>query len=243
MATKSKKAPFTLEQARSAVVEKLRAFGAKGGSPPAAKPEPKRSLLLQAVADLEAEQLIFADRTGSKPKFFLSEFAPSAGGVAAKIEQLAASKHPELLALPELKKAATKLEQSFFSEAIQQLEAARRLLRFRRKTTAVYAHGDSIRSALGEAAAAPNNPTISPEAVRDAYHELVRRTGFPDVEIAALQSAAHAPLDTLKEWLRAEHRSGRAVFGLGDWSLASESVRAAVIEMRGERYLLVRLEE
>jgi hypothetical protein len=245
MATKSKKAPYTLDQARQDVLEKLRGAGAKGGSPPAAKTEPKRSLLLQAVEELETERAIFADRTVKKPKFFLIEFAPTAESVAGKIEQLAALKHPELLGLPELKKAAKKLEQTFFAEAIQQLESSRRLLKLRRKTAALYAHGESLRGALGEArnSAPSSSAPFAEQAVRKAYRELLRDTGFPDVEISALQAATGAPMEPLKEWLRAEHRHGRAVFGLGDWSLASEQARAGVIELRGDRYLVVRLEE
>jgi hypothetical protein len=48
-------------------------------------------------------------------------------------------------------------------------------------------------------------------------------------------------MEALKSWLLAEHQHGRAVFGLGDWSLADAETRAGLIELRGDRYLFVRL--
>src|SRR5260221_4040307 len=83
---------------------------------------------------------------------------------------------------------------------------------------------------------------VSDSTVRRSYEDLVRLAGFPDVEIATLQRQSGVPMAALKEWLLAEHQGGRAIFGIGDWSLADEATRAGVIELRGDRYLLVRLE-
>ena len=93
-------------------------------------------------------------------------------------------------------------------------------------------------------ASSPESPPseISADTIRRTYHDLVRLSGFPDVEIAALQRHAGVPMGALKDWLLTEHQHGRATFSTGDWSLASETVRAGVIDMRGERYLLVHLE-
>lgn len=235
------KISFSLEQARSLALGKIGAKGAKGSGSPvsAAMKEPKRSLLEKALADLESERAIFVERSGKKPLFLLAEFAPNTHTVSIKVDQLAAQKHPELLTAIQLKKAAGKIEQAFFSTALEALEESRGLLRLLRGKSVLYAHGASLRAFLGVPEASTE---LDPDAVAQAYGELVRSTGFPDAEIAALQRAVGFPMDALKEWLRSENRHGRAIFGLGDWSLADESTRAGVIEMRGDRYLLVRLE-
>lgn len=240
---RSSKSPPTLAEVREEVLRKIAAKAEKGASSPItpAIREPKRALLAQALADLEAERAIFVDRTAAKPKFFVIDFAPSAAGAAGKIERFAALRHPALLTAAELKKALTKLEQMIFAEAFERLGSSRRLLRLVRGKFVVFAHGDSLRGMLGDnipAAAAP----VSAEEIHRAYEDLVRLTGFPDVMVAALQRQSGVEMPRLKEWLLAEHRAGRAVFGLGDWSLADDASRAGVIELRGDRHLLVRLE-
>lgn len=78
-----------------------------------------------------------------------------------------------------------------------------------------------------------------------AYRQSVRESGgFPDVKISALRRALPTgePAE-LSERLRALWREGRATLSLGDWSLASEEMRQAAVELDGERYLLVRIED
>jgi len=242
----TKKAALTLDEARSTVLQKVRAAGAKGAGSPvtAATREPRRSLLEQALRELESERVLFADRTAKKSKFFLAEFAPDVRTVAVKIDQFAARKHPELMTSTQLKKALARIESPLFIDAFATLETERRLLKLVRGKQTVYAHGESLRAMLGGLAprieAAPAVPT---ESILRAYRELVRRTGFPDVEIAALQRESGLAMDRFKQWLLREHGAGRAVFSLGDWSLADEHVRAGVVELGGDRYLLARLEE
>lgn len=237
----------TLDEARKAVLDKLTAAGATGAASliTAAVKGPRRSFLVQALAELEAEGAIGVDRRKKAVKYFLKEFAPqlpSVAAVAAKLERLSALKHPALLTAPELKKSLAAPEKPFSGEAVQALESSRRLVRLSHGKAIVYAHGDSLRAILG-AEVKEEPPPISPEAIRRAYAELVQRKGFIDVEIAALQRQAEVPLAELKDWLRAEHAQGRANFFTGDWSLSDEATRAGVIELRGERYLLVRLDK
>jgi hypothetical protein len=236
--------------ARTEVLARVEKAGTKGATSPvtAATKEPKRSLYGQALEALEAERKIYVDRSKAKPKYLAFEFAPSLEGAATKMEQLAARQHPALLNFAELKKALSKSEQPMAAKALGALEGDRRLVKFIRKTSAFYACGNSLRAMLGVESsghlppAELASPEISGEAIRRSYGDLVRLHGFPDVEIATLQRQAGVPMSALKEWLRSEHQNGRATFGTGDWSLASDAVRAGVIDMRGERYLLVRLE-
>jgi hypothetical protein len=239
------KAPFTLEAARAEVLAKMSKAGAKGATSPvtAKTQEPKRSLYGQALDALEAESAIYVDRSKAKPKYFACEHAPSVPRAAGKMEQLAARQHPALLTAPELKKALNANEKTLAAKAVESLEADRRLVKLIRKTSSVYAHGDSLRAMLGAGLQAEVPlAKVSGGAVRQSYENLVRLTGFPDVEIAALQRQSGVSMAALKDWLLAEHRAGRAIFGLGDWSLADEATRAGVIDLRGDRYLLVRLE-
>jgi hypothetical protein len=239
------KVPFTLETALVDVLAKVAKAGAKGSNSPvtAATKEPKRSLYAQALEALEAERKIYVDRSKAKPKYLSIEFAPSVDEAATKMEQLAARHHPALLTFAELKKALGTNEQAMAIEALGTLEADRRLVKFFRKTSTFYACGDSLRAILEvHVRGLAVSTEISGDAVRRSYKDLVRLRGFPDVEIATLQRHSGLPMAALKDWLLAEHQNSRANFGTGDWSLSSEATRAGVIDMRGERYLLVRLE-
>jgi hypothetical protein len=236
---------FTLEEARKKIVAKLRKAGAKGAASPvtAKTPAAQRETYEEALGEMAAAGSLVAVPVGAKTKYFLPEFAPSAATAAVKIERLAAAKHPVLLAVTDFKKALSPPEKSFLPEAVQHLESATRLIKLVRGKAFVFAHADSLRALLGQPARNAAAVAIDGPQLRGVYRALAARTGFPAVEIAALQHETAVPLSELKSWLLAEHRSGRAVFGLGDWSLADDAARAAAIELRGDRHLLVRLED
>jgi hypothetical protein len=237
------KAPFTVQGARDLILEKLRKAGPKGapnGVTPKTSPA-RRAAIEDALRALEDANAIFADRTKTKPRFFLAEFAPNEATAAHKIDQFAARKHPVLLAASELKKALSKLEQPLLAKAIERLEKERRLLRLLRGKSYVFAHGECLRSMLG-APPVSTQTSIDVSRLRKAYETVAAKTGFPAIEIAELSREAGVDLAETKSWLLDEYRAGRAVFSLGDWSLASERVRAGAIEVRGEPHLLVRLE-
>jgi hypothetical protein len=97
------------------------------------------------------------------------------------------------------------------------------------------------RVAFSEPVAPPEE--IDSDRIREAYRALADQSGFTSVKIAALQREAGTTLVALQQWLLAEYQQGRAVLSFGDWSLSDEATRAAAIELRGERYLLVKLLE
>ena len=82
-------------------------------------------------------------------------------------------------------------------------------------------------------------------ALSAVYARAVRESGgLPDVKISVLERAL-APVEAagLAGVLRALWREGRVTLSLGDWSLADEETRRAAVELDGERYLLVRMEQ
>jgi len=243
MASRSRN--FTLEEALEKIVARLRKAGAKGAASPvtAKMPAAQRQIYEEAIREMAAAGFLVAVSGGAKTKYFLPDFAPSAATAAVKIARLAAAKHPVLLAVADYKKALTTPEKPFLAEAVQDLESAARLIKLVRGKAFVFAHADSLRALLGPAARDSETVAIDGARVRASYRALVARTGFPAVEIVALHRETGLPLHDMQAWLHAEHRAGRAVFGLGDWSLADDAARAAAIELRGERHLLVRLED
>lgn len=74
-----------------------------------------------------------------------------------------------------------------------------------------------------------------------AYEQLAREGRSPYVFLSRLRDEASLPLEELHRHLRQEQAEGRAVLSTGDWSSASEEVRAAVLEAEGRQYIKVRL--
>lgn len=242
--------PFSADKARRLVVEKLRDAGSDGVASlvTAKTPAPKRAAIEQALSQLEATREVVVDRRKVKPRFFLREMAPDVPLLDEVCENLVAATaaaHPQLLAAAELKERLRKPERVLLTPAIERLVRDRQLIALRRGTAEVFAHGDSLRAAcaIGQPPALEDEAAFSPGPVRRAYRELVQGTGFPAVEIVALQQGAGVIADELKEWLLGEYRAGRALLSLGDWSLADEAARAAAVELGGEKYLRVELRD
>jgi hypothetical protein len=239
---------ITAEIARTKILDKLRQAGGKGvsGFTTARTAPGPQAAYAQALGELLLAGEVAQISAGKKAKYFAREFAPSAASVGGKIEQYAALQHPKLLAQSAFGKALTAVEKPLLAEALHGLLSRGHFVQLRSGAKHVYAHAESLRGMLGLALAdgSPKNvPILEPEKVRHAYASLVSRTGFPDVEIAALRREAEVALPELRTWLVAEHDRGHANFALGDWSLASEEERAAAVELRSQRYLLVRLED
>jgi hypothetical protein len=242
---------------REAILKRLRMAEAKGSAAlyTAKTSADKRLAIENDAAALESEGAIVIDRNGTKPKYYLREFAPelpSLEGVCARLEEFATTKFPQLLSEGEFKKALDKAELTLFDRARYWLETQREIVRFQHGKSSLFASARALRGALGGESAAALEPTstleptaLSGEAgggrIREAYRVLVAQTGFPSVKIAALQRESGAPLPVLQQWLRDEYQQGRAVLSFGDWSLSDEPTRAAALELRGERYLLVKL--
>ena len=177
---------------------------------------------------------------------FLLPILPEA--VAAKIRMLAG----EILRLwsrKELARSLTPAEKGKLDAALACLEKTREVLRVptgRRGDCFLFAkplqrwlEGNPVLSAPGTASADASAELLA------AYTKAVHASGgFPDVKISALRAALPgASAGTLHETLRTLWHEGRVTLSLGDWSLASEEVRAAAMELDGERYLLVRFED
>ncbi len=241
--------PYGAEQAREEILRKARKGGAKGvsGFFTPKTPEAKRTALAEALAALEAEGAIVADRRKAKPRYHHAEFPPqfpTAEAVAAKLAAAADQRPQELLNVAELKRALARDERDLLEEGIRVAVERGWLLELQRKKAAFYVGAGPVREVLGsEALAVDIAPQVNETAIREAYDALVRDGGFSDVPISALQAACGVALEALKEWLVARHRQGEATLSFGDWSLADETRRAAAVEMGGEKYLLARLVE
>ena len=241
-------------------LDKLRTAAAKGLTAlyTASVSAERRAIIDGDAAALESEGVIAVDRSGKNPKYFLKEFAPkpprlpSLEEVCTHLEEWATSRYPYLLSESELLKRLTKVEQPHFVNALYWLESQRELIRLTHKATGLFVAARALRNAIGSEPEALDRPslvsesdvssiTIDAEKVRQSYQTLAAQSGFPSVKIDRLQRESGVPLPALQAWLRDEHQQGRAVLSFGDWSLSEESTRAAAIELRGERYLLVKL--
>jgi len=250
---------------RKSILEKLRKAGMKGATALyTAKASAKaRAAIEKDAAALESEGEIVVDRHGSKPKYYLKECAPELPNlerVCARLEEFATARFPEIFGESELKKALSGTEAPLLTRAIYWLETQREIVRLRHGKTTVFTSARALHRALGgDPAVIPGSasfpervafsePVAPPEEIdsdriREAYRALVDQSGFTSVKIAALQREAGTTLVALQQWLLAEYQQGRAVLSFGDWSLSDEATRAAAIELRGERYLLVKLLE
>ena len=170
---------------------------------------------------------------------------PASGGsppatldaVAARLRTLVPPEEPPTLwSRAELSRQLTPTERPQLDAALARLQEDRQVLGLSQGKGIYYVFAGPLRGWLaGEAVVG------TPEPLTEVYRRLVRESGgFPDVKIAALQAAAGRELaaELIASW-----RRGEATLSLGDWSLADEETRAAAVELDGERYLLVRLEE
>jgi hypothetical protein len=250
---------------RKSILEKLRKAGAKGTLALYSKSATAnaRAAIETDAAALEREGAIVIDRNGAKPKYYLKEAAPELPNlerICAQLEEFAAAKYPEIFSEPELKKTLSVSEAPLLGRAIYWLENQREIVRLRHGKAILFASARALRSAQGDGQTEIPDTGSLPEQVssfqstasieaidagniREAYRRLAEQSGFLSVKIAALQRESGSPLAELQQWLRDEYQQGRAVLSFGDWSLSDEATRAAAIELRGERYLLVKLQQ
>lgn len=74
-----------------------------------------------------------------------------------------------------------------------------------------------------------------------AYRDLVRKTGFRNVDISAIigECGQERGLE-IKAAIIAMAKEGDATLSTGDWSLASDEIRSGAIRRDGRMYLIVR---
>ena len=219
-------------------------------------------LRLAVLASLIETGRVRKQRKTRGTRYVLAELMPTTEGVAAKILALTSpddGRPPVLWRKNELAHLLAAAEKPLLLPALTWLEGTRKVLRVSvSKSGERYLFADPVRRWFGSAGSAPPAPPAPPIeqaatvatgrnglTLLSAYARAVRESGgFPDVRISTLRRAL-PPADAaeLPDRLRALWREGQLTLSLGDWSLASEEMRQAAVELEGERYLLVRFEE
>ncbi len=257
------KAAPGVEEASAALLETLRRAGPAGANAAGLRLSGKSAASAarrEALAALVATGGVGTLGTAKAARYFLAEHLPTAATVGARLLALAAyapgvsETPPTLWKETELLRKLPAHERPLLGPALEHLQAARQVVPLRHGRNKFVAFAGPLRVWLEDdvADALPPVPTpAAPESddadnddatLFDAYRRLVRESGgFPDVKIAHLCRAAGGV--ALAERLTTLWREGRATLSLGDWSLADETVRAGAVEMDGERYLLVRLDD
>ena len=226
-----------------------------GGKTPLAAA--RRDALASLVADRRAAGL----GTGAATRYFLAENVPTAATVAARLLALGAftagvlNTPPALWKEAEFRRKLPAHERPLLADALAHLQARRQIVPLRHGKNAFLAFAGPLRVWLEEDVADAPSAEAAPEpalagaaddldaAMFFAYSRLVRESGgFPDVKIAHLRRVVENPA-ALADRLVTLWREGRATLSLGDWSLADATTRAAAVELDGEKYLLVRLDD
>jgi hypothetical protein len=132
-------------------------------------------------------------------------------------------------------------------EALKLLVAEGTLVRLSWSGRPVYVHAGALPH--GDAVAPPAEPAgVAPAvmdeaAIRRAYRETVREFGYPDVLIHEVFRRTGGELASFKAGLLEACRTGRAVPGVGDWSLSPSEAREAALYINGQPHLRVRFRE
>jgi hypothetical protein len=244
-------------RSKAGVLAKLKQAGAKGLSLARLGPKSKnaRALLDRTLADLAAHKSVTQVVTSGRAIYYLSQFAPGLESVSAKLERQAREAGGSLLSRDDLKALLTKPEIPYFTPALCRLlgekvlvklqHIARRSRNGNRRETDFYLHRATLQEKTAETFRPDSGDgrfSSGAKMLLQAYHDLVLRNGFPDVEIAELQQELGIPIPEVATQILEERDAGRAVLSFGDWSLASEKTRLAAIQIDGERYLRVRFQ-
>jgi hypothetical protein len=91
-------------------------------------------------------------------------------------------------------------------------------------------------------AVVPTEPAHAPfDAIKalEAYEQIARQTGSPNVSIAALQAATGFALGELHAWLRGEFVAQRFTPWAGDETAATPAERNAAIVLDGASFMIV----
>ena len=83
---------------------------------------------------------------------------------------------------------------------------------------------------------------VGPAALA-AYTRWRQSSGSSLMAISDLVREANLPLRALHEWLLEEAKARRAELSEGDWTLATEEMREAALQVQGMKFIRVRFEE
>ena len=239
--------PRKVEKHKQRMTELLRQAGPRGVIKTGLKAQ---SVPAQAALGELIHEGIAANLGTAKSHFYVLSEIPALEVAYLHVQKkLAGSKTRELFTKRELETGAGGKVRQSVVQALELMQKEGELIRFKRGKTSYYAPGRLVRERLN----IPDRPGDEPSAravsrrrVLEAYHGLVKKTGFIDVRIGELQPETGLPMDELKQFIIDERRAGRAVLAQGDWSISSERTRAGAIEidaLPGRRYLLVRFED
>ncbi len=255
-------AKLSLEECKEDILNKLREVGAKGLPKSKLTAGDSSKKKTEAFKDLEKNLQIVNVGSESRTRYVLQEFNKPTEITFDLIEKKAVGSITLENAYEFIeKKAAGKMmlfsQTALFSDfpsskkiqkkTIDWLVKEKKLLNLKYGKNTVYLHISAVQSFLPSVQTEPekkmSHPELSREQVFAAYLKVKARTGFSNVEIYELQRELGVDMEAVKTFLLEESRQGRAVLSLGDWSLSSEETRSGVIEIQGNRYLLVRLNE
>ena len=250
-------AVLNLEFHKEKILQKLAAAGPAGLTKSKLGVKNPRSAAGRALKELEKDRQIANLGSVKKTWYVLNEHFKPLEIACERIETAALAVKPpkpdttELLSRKDLEKGCTGEVHKKVEEALDRLARQRTLLKMRRGRTVYFVHTESLRHLVQPAApASPDVPReVQPSAalnrglVMQAYQRVSRRTGYSSISIYELQQESRLPLDQIKAFILEESRNGNAVLSLGDWSLSSEAARSAAVDIRGDRYLLVRFKD
>ncbi len=227
--------------AASKIQQKLRKAGEQGlvGSKLLSKKNsPERPLEEQVIEDLVAKRVLANLGTAKTPRYVLIEFFKPLEMACAAIEKKSPQGKATLFTIAELAKGTGGAVREAVPEAINWLAKEHKLIPAKRGKTTYYLFTASIRDWLGAAEPAPTG--FDERVLRNAYDQLVRESGLPDVRISDLHRKSGFNLEQLQSWLIEQSRAGRIAPSRGDWSLGSEEQRSAAITIQDEPFMKVR---
>ncbi|QDQ42914.1 hypothetical protein [Methylacidiphilum kamchatkense] len=182
-------------------------------------------------------------------RYYLSDYAPNVEKIAGKIEKTLESFFPadekpieyKPISATQLYKKCSNCPKSLFQETLDCLIADGLLIPLRIGKTRYY-----LPMALFCKEEKKDTSSINPRKIYKAYEELLKENkfnNFSHVAIASLQKKSGVDLKSLHEWLLEQSRKGLAHLFEGDWALASEEEKEAVLQYAGNRFLRVKLEQ
>jgi hypothetical protein len=245
------------EEHKANIVTKLREAGPLGLTKSKLGVKDAKSPSGRALKELVANRRLANLGSSKKTRYVLIEHFKPLELACEKIEKNAKNVKPgrvgqiQLLIRSDLEKGCEGEVRKKVDEAIDWLVKEQKLLRAQRGRTFYYFSADSMRSLLSEQVDLPisylkpqeKEPELDKSTVFTAYLRVRDRLGYSNVEISELRKELGVPMDRLKSFLLEQSRRGKAVLSVGDWSLSSDEVRSAVIEIGGYKYLLVRFLE